>query len=55
MKANPKNDWTIEDLKALANRFNTIYRQPGTSHVTFVSTSGFFLTVPSRKPIKRFM
>ena len=51
MKSNPQNDWKMDDLKAIANRFNVVYRQPGTSHVTF-SSQGLFLTVPSHKPIK---
>jgi predicted RNA binding protein YcfA (HicA-like mRNA interferase family) len=52
MRTSPGNDWRIEDLKALANRFGIDYRQPGTSHVTFRTQDGRMLTVPSHKPIK---
>lgn len=50
MRENPR-DWRIEDLKVLADRFDIAYRQPGGSHVIFVSTSGT-LSVPARRPIK---
>ncbi len=52
MKDNPKGDWNIQDLKAIADRFNINYRQPGTSHVTFRTKNGKKLTVPAHKPIK---
>ncbi len=52
MKANPKDDWHIGDLKSIAKQYCIAYRQPGTSHVTFSSTNGLCLTVPARKPIK---
>lgn len=52
MSANPKNNWRMDDLKALAHRYGVDYRQPGTSHVTFSSSNGLCLTVPTRKPIK---
>jgi hypothetical protein len=52
MKANPRNDWRIEDLCSLAKRYNIDYRQPGTSHVTFSCWNGTCLTVPAHKPIK---
>lgn len=52
MANNPKGDWKIEDLKALANGYGITYNQPGTSHVTFRTTSGQMLTVPAHKPIK---
>ncbi len=52
MKSNPQNDWRIEDLCSLANRFDIEYRQPGTSHVTFSCKNGSCLTVPAHKPIK---
>ena len=54
MKFNPKNDWKIEDLKYVADRYNIEYRQPGGSHVTFRIKQGSKLTVPARKPIKEF-
>lgn len=52
MKNNPKGDWVIEDLKSLADKHGIVYRQPGTSHVTFRSLNGRKLTVPAHKPIK---
>ena len=51
MRANPR-DWRIDDLKAVAERLNIDYRQPGTSHVTFRLASGSKITVPAHKPIK---
>jgi len=51
MRNNPR-DWTIEDLKILAERHGLDWRQPGTSHVTFSSREAGHLTVPARKPIK---
>lgn len=51
MRSNPR-DWSIEELKAIANRFGIDYRQPGTSHVTFRTKSGEKLTVPAHQPIK---
>ena len=51
MRANPR-DWRIDDLKAVAERLNIDYRQPGTSHVTFRLAHGSKITVPAHKPIK---
>ena len=51
MRANPR-DWRIDDLKAVAERLGIVYRQPGTSHVTFRLPNGTKLTVPAHKPIK---
>lgn len=50
MRENPR-DWKIEDLKVLADKFDIAYRQPGGSHVVFVSASGT-LSVPAHRPIK---
>lgn len=52
MRNNPQNDWKIEDLKNIAQRYGIKFRQPGTSHVTFTTCSGLCLTVPAHKPIK---
>jgi hypothetical protein len=52
MRRNPRADWRIEQLKAIADRYGISYRQPGTSHVTFRSPRGDKLTVPTRRPIK---
>ena len=51
MHANPQ-DWLISDLKKLAERYNIIWRQNGTSHVQFVREDGITLTVPAHRPIK---
>lgn len=51
MRNNP-HDWNIEDVKTIANRYGLEYRQPGTSHVTFRSSTGQKLTIPAHKPIK---
>jgi hypothetical protein len=52
MKANPKNDWKMDDLKSIAKRYSIICRQPGTSHVTFTCENELSVTVPNNKPIK---
>lgn len=52
MRRNPRADWRIEQLKAIADRYGISYRQPGTSHVTFRPERGEKLTVPARRPIK---
>jgi hypothetical protein len=51
MRNNPR-DWTISDLKVLAQRYGMDWRQPGTSHVTFSHVKRQPLTVPAHKPIK---
>ena len=52
MKANPKNDWRMGDLKAIAKQYDIKHRQPGTSHVTFCCQNGLSLTVPNNRPIR---
>jgi hypothetical protein len=52
MRRNPRADWRIEQLKAIADRYGIAYRQPGTSHVTFRPQRGEKLTVPAQRPIK---
>jgi hypothetical protein len=51
-RPNPRADWRIEQLKAIADRFGVAHRQPGTSHVTFRPPRGEKLTVPAQRPIK---
>ena len=51
MRSNPR-DWRIDDLKAIAERMDINYRQPGTSHLTFRFSNGAKVTVPSHKPIQ---
>ena len=52
MRQNPKADWHIDDMKAVARAKGIEWRQPGTSHVTFRRDDGTKVTVPARKPIK---
>jgi predicted RNA binding protein YcfA (HicA-like mRNA interferase family) len=52
MRDNPRDDWTIEHFKSLAEKYGVKWRQPGTSHVTFVAPNGEMLTVPAHKPVK---
>jgi hypothetical protein len=52
MRRNPRGDWRIEDLRAVADRFGVPHRQPGTSHVTFAPEGAPLVTVPAHKPIK---
>jgi hypothetical protein len=51
MRRNPRGDWQIADLKAIADHYNIAWRSPGGSHVVFVG-DGTILTVPARRPIK---
>jgi len=52
MRNNPRDDWQIDDFRALAERYGIDWRQPGTSHVTF-SRAGFEpVVVPAHKPVK---
>lgn len=51
MRNNPR-DWSIEDLKNIADRFGFTWRQQGTSHVTFRASNGKTLPVPAARPIK---
>ena len=52
MRRNPRADWRIDQLKAIADYYGIAYRQPGTSHVTFAPEGARGLTVPAHKPIK---
>jgi len=52
MRRNPKADWRIEQLKAIADRYGVAHRQQGSSHVTFRPPRGEKLTVPAQRPIK---
>ena len=51
MRSNPR-DWSIDDLKVLARRYEMDWRQPGTSHVTFTALGQVPVTVPAHKPVK---
>jgi hypothetical protein len=52
MRRNPRGDWQIADLKAIAAHYGIASRSPGGNHVVFVSGDGSILTVPARRPIK---
>jgi hypothetical protein len=52
MRRNPRGDWQIAELKAIAAHYGIASRSPGGSHVVFVSGDGSILTVPARRPIK---
>ena len=52
MRRNPRGDWRIEQLKAIADRLGIPYRAPGGSHVVFAPIGKPILTVPERRPIK---
>jgi hypothetical protein len=51
MRRNPKADWTMADLKPIAEYHGIPWRAFGGSHVTFYPPGGH-LTVPARRPIK---
>ena len=52
MRRNPRGDWQIGDLKAIAAHYGIVSRSPGGSHMVFMSDDGRLLTVPARRPIK---
>ncbi|HEY4115207.1 MAG TPA: hypothetical protein VGM17_14225 [Rhizomicrobium sp.] len=52
MRRNPRGDWQIGDLKAVAERYGIEWRNPSGSHVIFLPSLGPILSVPARRPIK---
>ena len=52
MKANPKADWSPENVRTVANACGLTLRQRGTSHAVLTNALGQHLTVPMHKPIK---
>jgi len=52
MRANPKNDWRIEDFKAIAGALKVDWDHEGTSHAIFRASDGARVSVPAHKPIK---
>lgn len=54
MRVNPLDDWRIENVETIANRYGLSIRRPkgGGSHVTLRHSSGTMLTIPTRRPIK---
>jgi len=45
-------DWSIAQMKTLAEGYGVDWRQPGMSHVTFSYPGRPPLTLPAHKPIK---
>ena len=52
MKANPKADWSPEDVRVVARACDLTVRQGRTSHAVLTNALGEHLTVPMHKPIK---
>ena len=52
MKANPKADWSPENVRTVARAHGLRLRQRGTSHAVVTNALGEHLTVPMHKPIK---
>ena len=54
MRNNPRDDWRIDNVETLANRYDLSINRPkgGSSHVTLRHDSGSKLTIPDRRPIK---
>ncbi len=52
MRRNPRADWLLSDLIAVAARHDVIVRHDGGSHAVFRRSDGISLTVPARRPIK---
>ena len=52
MKANPKADWTPDNIRTVARAFELRLRQRGTSHAVVTNSLGQHLTIPMHKRIK---
>lgn len=52
MRANPKADWTPQDVRMVARAHGLMVRQRGTSHAVLTNALGQHLTIPMHKPIK---
>ena len=52
MKANPKADWTPDNVKVVVRAYGLTVRQRGTSHAVVTNAVGQHLTIPMHKPIK---
>lgn len=52
IRRNPRGDWKIGDLTAIAERYEIGTRNPSGSHVIFLPSGGPILSVPARRPIK---
>ena len=52
MRANPKADWTPDNVKTVARACGLTLRQRGTSHAVLTNALSRHLTIPVHKPIK---
>jgi hypothetical protein len=52
MRNNPRDDWRLEHLQAVARRYGIVWRHDGGSHCVFMTADGRTLPVPARRPIK---
>ncbi len=55
MRANPRDDWRIDDVRTVCRAFELAYRKPGggSSHATISHPSqSQILTVVARRPVK---
>jgi predicted RNA binding protein YcfA (HicA-like mRNA interferase family) len=52
MRRNPRGDWQLDDLEAVAVRHGVLMRHDGGSHAVFRRPDGAMLSVPARRPIK---
>lgn len=53
MTANPKGDWTIDDVQALCEAWGISFRRGSGSHCTVShATQPEILTIPANRPIK---
>ena len=52
MRANPKADWTPDNIRTICKACKLTLRQRGTSHAVLTNSKGEHLTVPMHKPIK---
>lgn len=52
MRANPKADWTPQNVRTVVKRNGLTIRQRGTSHAVLTNALGQHLTIPMHKPIK---
>lgn len=52
MRANPRGNWSMQDLLTVATRHDLSVRSTGGSHHVFFNEAGRSLSVPARRPIK---
>ena len=52
MKANPKSDWTPENVRTVVRAHGLTLRQRGTRHAVITNAQGRHSTIPMHKPIK---